>query len=216
MVINRITKLIVKGLLFVAGDEGVTLAELSAATNFLKPAVSGLLDDLAIKYAEDDGCAFEILVTDDHYQLVTKSAVSETIHRYLTAPLTTALSQASLEVLAIIAYKQPVTRVEVDEIRGVHSQATIQKLLLRDLVTSKGRANEPGRPILYGTTAYFLNYFGLTNISELPPLVTAEALENLKNQQDVVVPLIPNENEQSAFDVTLADLTKESENDEEK
>ncbi|CAM4357505.1 SMC-Scp complex subunit ScpB [Weissella hellenica] len=206
----------IEGLLFVAGDEGVTLAELAAATNFLKPAVSGLLDELSIKYAEDKSSAFEILVTDDHYQLVTKSALSKTIHRYLIAPLTTALSQASLEVLAIIAYKQPVTRIEVDEIRGVQSQSTIQKLLLRDLVTSKGRANEPGRPILYGTTAYFLNYFGLTNIDQLPPLVTAEALESLKNQQDVVVPLIPAGNKQSLFDVTIADLTKESENNEEK
>lgn len=206
----------IEGLLFVAGDEGVTLAELAAATNFLKPAVSGLLDELSIKYAEDKSSAFEILVTDDHYQLVTKSALSKTIHRYLTAPLTTALSQASLEVLAIIAYKQPVTRIEVDEIRGVQSQSTIQKLLLRDLVTSKGRANEPGRPILYGTTAYFLNYFGLTNIDQLPPLVTAKALESLKNQQDVVVPLIPAGNKQSLFDVTIADLTKESENNEEK
>ncbi|MBU7557175.1 SMC-Scp complex subunit ScpB [Weissella paramesenteroides] len=206
----------IEGLLFVAGDEGISLAELSAATQFLKPAVNGLLDELAIKYAQDESCAFEILKTDDRYQLVTKANLSETIHRFFTAPLTTALSQASLEVLAIIAYKQPVTRVEVDEIRGVQSQSTIQKLILRNLVTGKGRSTEPGRPILYVTTNYFLNYFGLTSLDELPPLVTAKALEDLQNQQDVTIPLLPSEKQQSSFDVKIAELTKQSESNEEK
>lgn len=206
----------IEGLLFVAGDEGISVAELSAATQFQKPAVTGLLEELATKYAEDDSCAFQILKTDDHYQIVTKTNLSETIHRFFTAPLTTALSQASLEVLAIIAYKQPVTRIEVDEIRGVQSQSTIQKLVLRNLVTGKGRADEPGRPILYVTTSYFLNYFGLTSLDELPPLVTAKALEDLESQQGVTIPLLPSEEQQSSFDITIAELTDQSESNEEK
>lgn len=206
----------IEGLLFVAGDEGISVAELSAATQFQKPAVTGLLEELATKYAEDDSCAFQILKTDDSYQIVTKTNLSETIHRFFTAPLTTALSQASLEVLAIIAYKQPVTRIEVDEIRGVQSQSTIQKLVLRNLVTGKGRADEPGRPILYVTTSYFLNYFGLTSLDELPPLVTAKALEDLESQQGVTIPLLPSEEQQSSFDITIAELTDQSESNEEK
>ena len=206
----------IEGLLFVAGDEGISVAELSAATQFQKPAVTGLLEELATKYAEDDSCAFQILKTDDRYQIVTKANLSETIHRFFTAPLTTALSQASLEVLAIIAYKQPVTRIEVDEIRGVQSQSTIQKLVLRNLVTGKGRADEPGLPILYVTTSYFLNYFGLTSLDELPPLVTAKALEDLESQQGVTIPLLPSEEQQSSFDITIAELTDQSESNEEK
>ena len=192
----------IEGLLFVAGDEGITVAEMAAATGFAKPAVIGLLENLAAKYATDESSA-----------LVTKTVLADTIHRYFTAPLTTALSQASLEVLAIIAYKQPITRVEVDEIRGVQSQATIQKLALRNLVEGRGRANEPGRPILYGTTEYFLNYFGLGDLEELPPLVTAEALDALRAKQDVALPLMTEESGQSAFDVDLSELAETAERD---
>ena len=203
----------IEGLLFVAGDEGITVAEMADATGFAKPAVIGLLEDLAAKYESDENSALDVLKTDDQYQLVTKSELAETIHRYFTAPLTTALSQASLEVLAIIAYKQPITRVEIDEIRGVQSQATIQKLALRNLVEGRGRSNEPGRPILYGTTAYFLNYFGLSDLQELPPLVTAEALDALRAQKDVALPLMPGEEGGSAFDVALPELAETAERD---
>lgn len=203
----------IEGLLFVAGDEGITVAEMAAATGFAKPAVIGLLEDLAAKYATDESSALDVLKTDERYQLVTKTVLADTIHRYFTAPLTTALSQASLEVLAIIAYKQPITRVEVDEIRGVQSQATIQKLALRNLVEGRGRANEPGRPILYGTTECFLNYFGLGDLEELPPLVTAEALDALRAKQDVALPLMTEESGQSAFDVDLSELAETAERD---
>ena len=108
------------------------------------------------------------------------------------------------------------TRIEVDEIRGVQSQSTIQKLVLRNLVTGKGRADEPGRPILYVTTSYFLNYFGLTSLDELPPLVTAKALEDLESHQGVTIPLLPSEEQQSSFDITIAELTDQSESNEEK
>jgi len=84
--------------------------------------------------------------------------------------LSTSLSQASLEVLAIIAYRHPLTRIEIDEIRGVQSGSTIQKLVLRQLVTETGRLSEPGRPILYGTTDLFLDYFGLKTLDDLPAI----------------------------------------------
>ena len=78
------------------------------------------------------------------------------------------LSQASLETLAIIAYKQPVTRVDIESIRGVQSSGSIQKLLLRDLIEEAGRLETPGRPKLYKTTAYFMDYFGLESLDALP------------------------------------------------
>lgn len=199
----------VEGLLFVAGDEGVSVAEIAAATDFDKPAVQGLLEDLAQKYDHDPGSSLALMQTDERYRLVTKANIASVIHRYFTAPLTTALSQASLEVLAIIAYKQPVTRIAVDEIRGVHSAATIQRLVLHNLIETKGRADELGRPYLYVTTDYFLNYFGLTTLTDLPPLVTADALNALQAQKEETVPLMPQvNNSQFKLDQEIMDIDK--------
>ncbi len=199
----------VEGLLFVAGDEGISVAEIAAATDFDKPAVQGLLEDLAQKYDHDPSSSLALMQTDERYRLVTKANIASVIHRYFTAPLTTALSQASLEVLAIIAYKQPVTRIAVDEIRGVHSAATIQRLVLHNLIETKGRADEPGRPYLYVTTDYFLNYFGLTTLTDLPPLVTADALNALQAQKEETVPLMPQVNgSQFKLDQEIMDIDK--------
>lgn len=199
----------VEGLLFVAGDEGISVAEIAAATDFDKAAVLGLLEDLGQKYEQDASSSLAVMQTDDRYRLVTKANIAAVIHRYFTAPLMTALSQASLEVLAIIAYKQPVTRIAVDEIRGVHSAATIQRLVLHNLIETKGRAEEPGRPYLYVTTDYFLNYFGLKTLSDLPPLVTADALDALQAQKERSVPLMPTTtNSQFDLDQDLMDIDK--------
>ncbi|MFC6181939.1 SMC-Scp complex subunit ScpB [Lactiplantibacillus daowaiensis] len=160
----------IEALLFVAGDEGITVAEIEHATGFAKPAINTLLTDLAAKYEQDSDSALMILSTASTYRLATKAAVAPVLKKYFEAPLTTNLSQASLEVLAIIAYRQPLTRIEIDEIRGVQSGSTIQKLVLRQLVTETGRLNEPGRPILYGTTELFLDYFGLKALDDLPAI----------------------------------------------
>ncbi|CAM3057179.1 SMC-Scp complex subunit ScpB [Lactiplantibacillus plajomi] len=160
----------IEALLFVAGDEGVTVAELEHATGFAKPAITTMLTSLAEKYADQADCALTVLSTENTYRLATKADVAGVVKRYFEAPLSTSLSQASLEVLAIIAYRQPLTRIEIDEIRGVHSGSTIQKLVLRQLVTETGRLSEPGRPILYGTTELFLDYFGLKSLDDLPAI----------------------------------------------
>jgi len=180
----------IEAILFVAGDEGVSVAELSAVTGFSFSAISQILDDLAEHYAGDDDGSLDLLRTDDRYQLVTKAELAETVRRYFTVPLTTSLSQASLEVLAIVAYKQPITRIGIDEIRRVQSQATLQKLMLRNLVEIKGRSKEIGRPNLYGTTDYFLNYFGLNKLTDLPPLGEIDLLEALKTVENTTVPLM--------------------------
>lgn len=163
----------IESLLFVSGDEGITVADLSAATGLMRPAILASLEKLAQKYAADDDSAMELMVNDTTYRLVTKATASAIIKRYFENPLSTSLSPASLEVLAIIAYRQPITRIEIDEIRGVQSASTVQKLVLRRLIEDAGRLDEPGRPKVYQTSAYFLDYFGLTKLDELPPLPAA-------------------------------------------
>lgn len=168
----------VESLLFVAGDEGISLQMICDATGFDRPATLLLLEKLSNSYRDNPDSAIELRDNDQIYRLVTKSELAEVVKRYFEAPLSTSLSNASLETLAIIAYKQPITRVEIDQVRGVNSTGSIQRLLVRDLIQEQGRKDEAGRPILYGTTNSFLNYFNLKTIQDLPQLKEVEALMN--------------------------------------
>ena len=158
---------ILEGLLFVAGDDGISLEEASYILELERSAVRQLLDELK-KRLEDENSGLELLLTASHYKLVTKASLKSYIEKYAVSPYSSQLSQASLETLAIIAYKQPVTRVDIESIRGVQSSGSIQKLLLRDLIEEAGRLETPGRPKLYKTTAYFMDYFGLESLDALP------------------------------------------------
>ena len=158
---------VLEGLLFVAGDDGISLEEASYILELERSAVRQLLDELK-KRLEDENSGLELLLTASHYKLVTKASLKSYIEKYAVSPYSSQLSQASLETLAIIAYKQPVTRVDIESIRGVQSSGSIQKLLLRDLIEEAGRLDSPGRPKLYKTTAYFMDYFGLESLDALP------------------------------------------------
>ena len=158
---------VLEGLLFVAGDDGISLEEASYILELERSAVRQLLDELK-KRLEDENSGLELLLTASHYKLVTKASLKSYIEKYAISPYSSQLSQASLETLAIIAYKQPVTRVDIESIRGVQSSGSIQKLLLRDLIEEAGRLETPGRPKLYKTTAYFMDYFGLESLEALP------------------------------------------------
>ena len=158
---------VLEGLLFVAGDDGISLEEASSILELERSAVRQLLDELK-KRLEDENSGLELLLTASHYKLVTKASLKSYIEKYAVSPYSSQLSQASLETLAIIAYKQPVTRVDIESIRGVQSSGSIQKLLLRDLIEEAGRLETPGRPKLYKTTAYFMDYFGLESLDALP------------------------------------------------
>ena len=158
---------VLEGLLFVAGDDGITLEEASYILELERSAVRQLLDELK-KRLEDENSGLELLLTASHYKLVTKASLKSYIEKYAVSPYSSQLSQASLDTLAIIAYKQPVTRVDIESIRGVQSSGSIQKLLLRDLIEEAGRLETPGRPKLYKTTAYFMDYFGLESLDALP------------------------------------------------
>ena len=158
---------VLEGLLFVAGDDGISLEEASYILELERSAVRQLLDELK-KRLEDENSGLELLLTASHYKLVTKASLKSYIEKYAVSPYSSQLSQASLETLAIIAYKQPVTRVDIESIRGVQSSGSIRNLLLRDLIDEAGRLETPGRPKLYKTTAYFMDYFGLESLDALP------------------------------------------------
>lgn len=167
---------VIEALLFVAGDEGLSLEELSTLLESSTQEIYAALTQLQQKY-ESEKSGLTLLEVGNRFELATKKEFSDIVKKYAVSPFATSLSQAALETLAIIAYKQPVTRMEVDEIRGVQSSGSIHKLVLRDLIEEKGRVEAPGRPIIYGTTDYFMNYFGLKTLLELPDISELEAEE---------------------------------------
>ena len=127
------------------------------------------IDSLIEKYSSDD-FSFEIAEIASGYKFLTKGSFHNTVGTLIKKNNQKRLSKAALETLSIIAYKQPVTKSDVEGIRGVNCDYTIQKLLEKDLVTIKGRAEGPGRPLLYGTSDKFMDYFGIKDIDSLPKL----------------------------------------------
>lgn len=164
----------IESLLFVAGNEGLTVTELQNILQETQQNVTQAIAQLKTRYEQQEDSGLTLVSFADKYQIVTKGAYVDYVKQYAISPFATKLSQASLETLAIIAYKQPLTRAQIDAIRGVQSSGAIQKLLLRDLIESKGREESPGRPILYGTTDYFMNYFGLETLAQLPDISEIE------------------------------------------
>lgn len=160
---------IIEGLLFISGDDGLTIDQLAKMTGTAAWSIEYVLNQLMEDYKEKDR-GLMIMKSHQVYHLTTKPEHSQYLKRLLEAPRQTRLSQAALETLAIIAYQQPITRVEIDNIRGVNSDRAIQTLIARSLIEEKGRKDTIGRPILYGTTKEFLAYFGLTSLDELPDL----------------------------------------------
>ncbi|MGM7721328.1 SMC-Scp complex subunit ScpB [uncultured Metabacillus sp.] len=162
-------KSIVEALLFAAGDEGLSLKQLAVVLEIEEQEVTGILEELSQSY-KDKERGIELVEVAGHYQLTTKKEHAIYLKRLVEAPVNSSLSQAALETLAIIAYRQPITRSEIEEIRGVKTERPIQTLLSKILIKEVGRAEGTGRAILYGTTKEFLEYFGLKSIKELPPL----------------------------------------------
>lgn len=160
----------IEALLFVAGDEGMTIKQLAQYIEVEQMDIEAGLSELQSQYNEDEKRGIALKQLAGTYQLTTKPEVNDTLKKLIENPTNQVLTAASLEVLAIIAYKQPITRAELESIRGVKSERPIAKLVSRALVQEVGRAEGTGRAILYGTTKEFLNYFGLKNINELPPL----------------------------------------------
>lgn len=170
-----------EALLFVVGDEGLTVKQLAELLDVDEVDIEAGLSELKTLYENNDASGLTIKQLSDTYLLTTKPELANTIKKLVENPNSQVLSTASLEVLAIIAYKQPITRAEIEDLRGVKSERPIQTLASRGLIREVGRAEGTGRAILYGTTKEFLNYFGLSNLSELPPL--PEGDEDVENEQ---------------------------------
>lgn len=162
-------KAIIEGLLFVSGEDGLTLSELIEILDADKDEVKETLQELYNDYeSETRGIRLEFL--GNHYKLTTKQEHKDYYKKLVNEEENSILSQSALETLAIIAYNEPITRIDVDEIRGVNSSYVIRKLLLKGLIEEVGRSEAAGRPKLYGVTSRFLDYFGLGTIDELPKI----------------------------------------------
>ena len=162
-------KAIIEGLLFIKGSDGLSLDELIKFTNKSRDEVIDTIKQLSEDYKSDDrGIQLELL--GNRYKLTTKEQHKAIYEQLTFEEENSNLSQAALETLAIIAYNEPITRIEIDEIRGVNSSYVLRKLLLKNLIEEVGRSDLAGHPRLYGVTNDFLDYFGLNSTKDLPKL----------------------------------------------
>ena len=159
-----------EAVLFVA-PVSVTLSQLASALDISEREVEKVLTQLGEDYQER---GLRIQRHAGRIQLTTAPEAGESVERFLGMEITTYLSQAALEALSIVAYEQPVTRPQVDSVRGVNSDGVMKSLLHKGLIQDIGRADGPGRPILYATTPEFLQQFGLNSLEEMPPMELEE------------------------------------------
>jgi segregation and condensation protein B len=164
----------VEALLFISSGL-ISTYQLAKTLEMTATEIESCLKDLEVHYKEN-GHGLRLMRIKSKVQLTTAPGLSDTVESFLEVENTSTLSQAALETLAIIAYKQPITRPEVDVIRGVNSDGVLRTLLSKGLIEELGRAETPGRPIYYGTSPEFLQYFGLESLDYLP-FIDFEALE---------------------------------------
>ena len=188
-----------------AADQPVNVAELEKI--FLNMAEKNdlqvILEELKEEYQSRN---LQILEVADGYQLCTRHEFNEWIRKFLKLDRSSRLSQPSLDTLSIIAYKQPLTRQEVDDIRGVDSSGVVKTLLEKKVIGPAGRKKVPGRPIMYRTTQKFLEYFGLKDLSDLP------TLEDLKEELEGDDPPLQSQIEFANADASESVVTEDEEN----
>ena len=160
---------VLEGLLFVVGDEGLTLKQICDILEINLDEAKKLLKELKNQY-DNDKRGIRISYLGDAFKLTTKKEHKDYYRQLVENSETNTLSQAALETLAIIAYNQPITRVEIDEMRGVSTVHMVRRLLAKGLIKEVGKSTMPGRPNLYGTTKEFLDYFGMSSINDLPSI----------------------------------------------
>ena len=160
---------VLEGILFVVGDEGVNLKQICDILKVDDAEAKRLLLELKQQY-ESDNHGIRISYLGDAFKLTTKKEHKEYYQKLIENPDSNTLSGPALEILAIVAYNQPITRVEIDEMRGTQSAHMIRKLVAKGLLKISGKSTMPGRPNLYATTSEFLDYFGLSTINDLPKI----------------------------------------------
>lgn len=171
-------KSVLEGLLFIVGNEGLSIDEISSIIELSKEETKELILKLQNDYENDDR-GIELKKLGEKYKLTTKEKNKKYYQKLTEVSDVRKLSQSALETLAIIAYNEPITRLEVDELRGVSSSQMIRSLIAKDFVKELGRKDVAGKPILYGITKEFLDYFGLSSKDELPKF------EETKNDDEV-------------------------------
>jgi segregation and condensation protein B len=179
--------------LIYASPQPISLADIqnvlleAFGVEFAEEVILEAINELKARYAHDQH-SFEIVEVAGGYQFMSKGAYHETIGTHLRQQSTKKLSRSALETLSIIAYKQPVTKSELEKIRGVSCDYAIQKLLEKELTTILGRAETVGKPLLYGVTDRFMDYFGINSLEELPQPKDFALPENtIGNPEEVMV-----------------------------
>jgi len=160
-------KTVIEGLLFMAGDEGLNAKQLADILQLDAAVAADISKDL-MRELKRKKRGIQVSLVAGAFRLTTNPEHSPYFERMAYTPTRSSLSQAALETLSIVAYRQPITRIDIEEIRGVKSDRAIHSLVIKDLIEEVGRAEAIGRPILYGTTKSFLDYFGLAGLDALP------------------------------------------------
>lgn len=175
-------KAVLEGLLFVVGEDGLTIEQICNVLEVDAEEGKNLIRELKKDY-EDENRGLRIDFLGNRFKLTTKFEHKEYYQKLIENPETNFLSQAALETLAIIAYNEPITRVQIDAIRGVGTTSIIRKLVAKGFIKESGRSELPGRPILYETTHEFLDYFCLSSLEDLPNIedIIGEANEEDDN-----------------------------------
>lgn len=180
---NRKPKAIIEGLLFASGDS-IPLKRLAEVLEMTEAKTSGILSEMMEEFNSNDERGIHIIRLEDSYQLCTKREYYDYIHLLKERNRRSALTNAGLEVLSVVAYNQPVTRSAIEFIRGVNSDGPLNNLVAAGLVREMGRLDAPGRPILFGTTEEFLRCFNLSSLSELPDIDKEYSFEGLSGRMD--------------------------------
>ena len=173
---------IIEGLLYVQGDLGLTVEQVSDILEIDKEEAKQLILSLKQDYIDEDR-GLRINYLGNSFKLTTKEEHKEYFRKLLENPKNNILSNQALETLAIIAYNEPITRIDIDEIRGVDSVYVVRRLLAKGLIKECGKSDKPGHPILYKTTDEFLDYFGLSSKDDLPKIDILE--EDINEDKDL-------------------------------
>ncbi len=174
----------IEAILFVSG-EAVSAKKLAFALEQNESTTKSIIRNLMLKYDKAER-GLKIIEINNAYQMCTKAEYFEYIRKLYTTQQKQILSQTLLETLAIVAYKQPITKSQIEEIRGVSADHAINKLVERNLVKEVGRSDAPGKPILFGTTEEFLRYFGFTSADGLPKIEDIHIEENKENKEQII------------------------------
>ena len=199
---EREQEAVLEAVLFTMG-RSVELSQLAAAIGQSRETAAKAMERLSRRYEESGACGMQILHLEDSYQMCTKSKYYENLIQVASAPKKQVLTEVMLETLSIIAYKQPVTKLEIEKIRGVKSDHAVNRLIEYNLVYEAGRLDAPGRPALFATTEEFLRRFGVGSTEDLPSM-NPEQREEIKAEVEEELQLQPEELEELAREAQRA------------